>query len=355
MIFTQNEIQEVSDIESALERDVKKKSKFSIKAILYIVLAIAVMFDLVYLYLNHGHAGVIRNARTSEPIIEQSQSDLEAEVLSTPKWQTEWKMHNGQAYAYKEGLMSFLVTCTDGGFSDNLESAAFMLFSLDTKNKHIDYIPIDRHSIITSEDGKYGTLVELAAAAPRDERGDKQIELVSKLMHQLPIHGYVSVTMEGILPICEALDGVDVLALHDFDYNGKSVLDGDIIHLEGREIIDFLGEGDDELTADEKMDRKEMILNAIIAKVYAKVKTEPISFMAILNAGGDYVDTNMSTNQLMYLATEAAGFDLDNKSSHVIKGTSIVSNGRQEFHTDDEKLKDMIYETFYEKVQVAVD
>ena len=342
-------------IDAVLEKKDRKKSKFSLKSVLYFVVAIAVMIDIVYIYLNHGHAGVIQHARTAEPIFQQSEAQVEAEADAFNKWQSGWVLHDDQVYAYKEGIMTFLVMCTEGQSGIAPDSEAYMLFVLDTQNKHLDYIPINRHTMLKNGvDGREGTLVQLARQADEGEDYSRQVNLISRFMHQLPIHGYAAITMDGVIPLTKALGGVDLTASEDITYGDKFAAAGETIHLEDTDVVYFLAEDDYSIDAETKLVRKELFLKALITKVYTRVKSDPISFMNIFNSVDDYVHTNMTTSEIMYLATEAAGYELDEDSAHAIEGESVIGDSGEEFYADEELLKDMLINIFYEKVNVTI-
>ncbi len=343
-------------IDAVIDKNVRKKSKFSLKSLLYFGVAIAVIIDLIYIYLNHGHAGVIQHARTVEPVFEQSEDELIAEADVTNQWQSGWVLHNDQVYAYKEGVMSFLVMCTEGQSGIAPESEAYMLFVLDTQSKHLDYIPINRHTVIKKDaEGNESTLLQMSLADDESEEYEKQVSLISKFMHQLPIHGYTAITMDGVVPLTKAMGGVDLTVTEDVTYGDKSAVAGQEIHLEDTEVFDFLADNDNTIDPDVKMARKELFLKALITKVYSKVKSDPISFMNIFNAVDNYVYTNMSTSELMYLSTEAAGYELDENSAHEIEGETVRDDNGVRFYPDEELLKDMLINTFYEKVNVTIN
>ena len=317
--------------------------------------AIAVIIDLIYIYLNHGHAGVIQHARTVEPVFEQSEEELIAEVDATSQWQSGWVLHNDQVYGYKEGIMSFLVMCTEGQSGIAPDSEAYMLFVLDTANKHLDYIPINRHTVIQKDaEGNESTLLQMSLADEESEEFEKQAGLISRFMHQLPIHGYAAITMDGVIPLTKAIGGVDLAVTEDVTYGDKSATAGQEIHLEDTDVVYFLADNDDTVDPDVKMERKELFLKALITKVYSKIKSDPISFMNIFNSVDNYVYTNMTTSELMYLSTEAAGYELDEDSAHEIVGDTVRDENGVRFYPDEDKLKDMLIDTFYEEVNVTI-
>ena len=56
----------------------------------------------------------------------------------------------------------------------------------------------------------------------------------------------------------------------------------------------------------------------------------------------------------MYLSTEAAGYELDEDSAHEIVGDTVRDENGVRFYPDEDKLKDMLIDTFYEEVNVTI-
>ena len=92
------------------ENNIEKKNIFSLKTLLYLIVAVAVVVDLAFVYLNHGHAGIMQNAKTSEPVFESSAIESDEGVVEIKDGQV---IHNDGVYQYKEGIMTFLITCVD--------------------------------------------------------------------------------------------------------------------------------------------------------------------------------------------------------------------------------------------------
>ncbi len=330
------------------ENKIEKKNIFSLKTLLYMGVAIVVFIDLVYVYLNHGHAGIMQNAKTSEPVFESSEIESYEDVVEIKDGQV---IHGDGVYQYKEGMMTFLITCVDETTDNSTGAETFLLMALDSNSKHIDYFPINCNTIYTyDKSGEPITLEQAALGAETREQGAEVVlNAVSKYFHKLPVHGFISMTADGVVPLNDALGGVNVKVPADYEENGKSLKEGVDIHLEGDETAWFLT-FDDENNLDSKSLRQNAYVRAVISKLYFSIKDDPVSCMNIYDAIEQYTLTNMTRSELTYIATEASGYDFDNKSLHIIKGDTVDNNGYAQFVTDEEALKDQIIDVFYERV-----
>lgn len=331
------------------ENNIEKKNIFSLKTLLYFAVAIAVLIDLAYVYLNHGHAGIMQNAKTSEPVFESSEIESYEGVVEIEDGQV---IHNDGVYQYKEGMMTFLITCVDETADNSTGAETFLLMVMDSNSKHIDYFPISCNTIYTHDKaGEPVTLEQAALAAETREQGAEVVlNAVSKYFHKLPIHGFVSMTADGVVPLNDALGGVNVKVPADYEENGKTLKEGVDIHLEGDETAWFLTFEDEE-NPDSKSLRQDAYVRAVISKLYYQIKDDPVSFMNIYDAVDEYTLTNMTRSELTYIATEAASYDFDNKSLHIIEGETVDNNGYAQFVTDEEALKNQIIDVFYDRVR----
>ena len=305
-------------------------------------------------------------AETIEPVMEQTEVITKTE---SAKWQDGWVKHNGEVYAYKEDLMSFLImgidktsiTETDPEALDGGNADVLMLFVMDPVKKHIDFIPINRNTMVDVNvydkegDVLSSNLAQIAVqhgvGSGLEDSCEYEVRAVSNLFYQLPIHGYAAMTMDGIVPLCDAIGGVDVVVPEDYDAGSIKFTKGETVHLEDEEAYLFVRSRDTEVGgADRRLERQQVYLEALIDKIYETIKNDPLSFMSIYNSVSDYTVTSISGSKLIYLATEAAGYEYDNDSVHEIPGATTQGNVSDEFYVDDDKFRDMVIDIFYEKV-----
>ncbi len=344
----------------------EKKSKFSIKAVLYILMACAVMVDIVYLYINYGHARIKEKAHTVEPIIQQTEAVTSEESV---KWQEGWIKYNGGIYAYKDDIMTFLIIGTDQMASEseansdiNVGNADFLsLLVLDPETKRIEVIPINRNTMSTvatyDENGNRST-TETAQIATQYGFGscsqdscEYQQKAISDIFYQLPIHGYIAMDMRGIIPLNDAVGGVDITASEDYSSDEITVDKGDNIHLEGEDAYWFVRSRDDDMGgADRRLSRQEIYVNALVSKLYNSIRNNSMDLLSIYDAIDEYTVTDISNNELLYLATEAAGYTYDENSIHEISGETVKGENSDEFYIDDDALRKLVIDIFYKQV-----
>jgi LCP family protein required for cell wall assembly len=350
-----------------MTNEVKKRSVSPLKIMVILVIFVAVLADAAYLYVNAGHAKLRQNAETVEPVIQQTEAVTTKEAV---KWQDGWVKYNGGIYAYKENLMSFLVMGIDKNLPEKVDEQSLeggqadvlVLLVLDPDEKRIDMIPINRNSMVDVDvfdaDGRnlYSQKAQIAVQHGVGDGLEKsceyQVNAVSKLFYQLPIHGYAALNMEGIIPLNDAVGGVDVVVPENYDSGEYTFTEGETVHLEGEQAYIFLRDRDNEVGgADRRLSRHEAYLTALVGKVYNEIKNDPLSFMSVYNAISQYTVSNISSSELAYLATEASGFSYDEDSVHEIKGSTVKGELYDEFYIDDDALEELIMDVFYKKIE----
>ena len=103
--------------------------------------------------------------------------------------------------------------------------------------------------------------------------------------------------------------------------------------------------------ADRRLGRQSAYIRTLVDKVYSKIRTNPVSFMSLYNAVKENIVTNISSSELVYLATAASEYVYDRNSIHEIRGETVEGAVSDEFYVDDDALKELILNVFYEKVK----
>lgn len=334
---------------------------------MYLLIAIAVLTDIAYLYVNSGHARLKENAVTAEPVIERTEAVTTEESV---RWQDGWVKYKGNIYSYKDNIMTFLIMGIDNDMrdtyvSDNLSGgqADFLaLFVLDPDSRRIEVIPINRNTMVNVEvyDNDGDKMIKVPAQIAvqhgvgngREESCEYQVRAVTNLFYQLPIHGYAALGLEGIIPLNDAVGGVDVTVPENYVSDEITVSEGETIHLEGEDAYWFVRSRDDNPGgADRRLGRQSAYIRTLVDKVYNKIRTNPVSFMSLYNAVKENIVTNISSNELVYLATAASEYVYDEKSIHEVRGETVEGAVSDEFYVDDDALKELIINVFYEKVK----
>lgn len=356
--------------------DMKRRKALRMK-ILTIVLALLCAFLLgaisTWTVLRvMGKKNLQSKAEVSRPTIETPET-LAAPAEEKEKWKEGWIKYNNKIYSYNENLMVFLfmgidkdskvkevAEGTDGGQAD-----ALFLVVLNPDDQTIKIVGINRNTMsdvdIYNEDGNYVTTTTAQISVQHgfgngvEESCEYQREAVRKLFYNLPIHGYAAINMKAVPIINDAVGGVDVVSLSDIteDTRGKLIIkEGEAVHLMGDYAYWYLRDRDmDEFaSADLRLSRQKQYLNAFVGQAKSAIKSDLGVASELYNDVLPYMTTDISFDEVVYLAPEMVNYSFDDSSFYMIQGETVMGEEFEEFYPDEDKLYEMIINVFYNEV-----
>ena len=316
-----------------------------------------------------GKTNLASKSVTSTPILSQTGDPAVTERDTT--WQSDWIRYNGNVYDYNEDITTFLIMGidkddevvtkakegTDGGQADSL-----FLLVLNPRKQLINIIGINRNSMtdvdIYDEYGRYQNTV-VAQIATQHGFGDGmeksceyQVKAVSNMFYQLPIHGYVAVNMSAIPTINDAVGGVDVTVLEDLTKWDPTLKEGADVHLEGMSAFHYVKSRDIKVygSNDKRLERQRQYLNGFVKAAREMSKDNPNAAVELFTAITDKMVTNISADEISYLAPYLTSYSFDDTDLRVIKGSNQKSGDLEEFIVDEDDLYKTIIDIFYEKI-----
>ena len=320
----------------------------------------------------HIGAAVSRSSAEADPGADR-RSSAEAEAApETANWESDWIRYNGSVYDYNEDITTFLIMGidkndetvtevqegTDGGQADGL-----FLLVLNPHTKSINIIGINRNSMtdvdVYDEYGRYMTTVIAQIATQHgfgngmEESCEYQVKAVSNMFYQLPIHGYAAINMSAIPIINDQVGGVDVTVLEDLTKWDKTLVKGEKVHLEGKSAFTYVKERD--LTKfgsnDRRLERQRQYLNGFIKAARDNAAEDSDMAVNLFKAISGKMVTNISIDEISYLAPEIIDYSFDATDFMMIDGETKKTGEFEEFHVDQDDLYRTIIEVFYEKVE----
>ncbi|MBE5895922.1 MAG: LytR family transcriptional regulator [Lachnospiraceae bacterium] len=355
------------------DRDAKrKKRKKSIKPLVVVVgvLGICVLI-LVIMCLRAKHR-LYSEAASLAPQLTTSENAVSgnyAEALAEVYWEEGWVRYNGKIYEYNDDILTFLVMGIDefgvvqestdgvsGGQAD-----ALILAVLDGASKKISLIAINRDTMtdvlmygygsgdyieaqIAVQHG-FGDGMELSCELTRDA--------VSRLFYDLPIHGYVSVNMGVIPQLNDAVGGVSVVIPEDVAGDFEGWNEGETVALYGIEAFYFVQQRDCESfdSNSTRLSRQKQYLTAFVNTLLTQTAqdlTLPVDVYLELQ---EYMVTDISTDEMAYLAGEVISYSFEDGSIYTLEGTTQMGENFEEFYVDHEALKALMIDIFYREVE----
>ncbi len=319
-----------------------------------------------------GKSNLDAKSPTTAPILSKAQQPQEQVETSTEAtWEADWIRYNGAVYDYNEDITTFLIMGidkddeevkevqegTDGGQADGL-----FLLVLNPHDKSIKIIGINRNSMtdvdVYDEYGRYQTTVIAQIATQHgfgngmEESCEYQVKAVSNMFYQLPIHGYAAINMSAIPIINDQVGGVDVTVLEDLTKWDKTLKKGEKIHLEGMSAFYYVKARDiNEFGSnDRRLERQRQYLNGFIKAAREASSENNNAAVEIFSAISNKMVTDISFDEISYLAPELIDYSFDATDFMMIDGTTEKTGVFEEYHLDQDDLYKTIIEVFYEKV-----
>ena len=278
-------------------------------------------------------------------------------------------IYNGKKYVYNEDILTLLILGVDkdskvepaeDGISGGQSDGIYMIV-MNPDTKKIDLITVHRDTIarlwIYDRDGSfvqtaraqiclqhgYGDGMELS-----NERAKKAI---STMFYGLPIHSVTSVNMGAIPELNDAIGGVTLEALESFSRNGYTFEQGETYNLKGMAAYAYVRFRDTShhYTASKRLERQKQYLSKAIEQGMDAIMSDVTIVADIYDIIKDYVVTDLSVDEMVYLATEAADYSFG--QIYTPAGTVDTSRRYERYYLDEDAFQEMIVKIFYEEIK----
>lgn len=293
-----------------------------------------------------------------------------SEVISVP-WESDWVRYGGRIYDYNEDILTFLFLGIDKeeavGQNPDLvsggQSDAIFLAVLNPDTKKISLIGVNRDTMVEIRMVGIGpggedlyTTAELAVQHGFGDGLNQSCELtrdaVSKLFYGLPIHGYVSFNMGGIAALNDALGGVRLNVLEDMTRVNPAWTQGAEVTLTGQDAYTYIRYRDITVfeSARNRLARQKQYLTSAAAAALEGTKKNLALPLTLYQAFQPYIVTDLSADEITYLASVTAGCQFDKEAIYTLEGDTITGAMFEEFYPDKKALKDLILRLFYREI-----
>ncbi len=172
-------------------------------------------------------------------------------------------------------------------------------------------------------------------------------------MYSLPIHGYSAINRKAIPKINDAVGGVDVVVLENLEFNGIKLVEGEQVHLDGEQAYVYTKYRDHTVfgTADGRLARQKQYLGEFIRVALEGIKKDKSMATDLYQEISKQMITNVTADEVAYLAPLMSGYRFTNDNFHMIKGETVMGEQFEEYIVDEDALYDMVIRLFYEEVK----
>lgn len=279
----------------------------------------------------------------------------------------------GKVYEYNDDIMTFLCMGVDSRNGIEKEKTpgkagqadAQLLVVVNPRKEEINVIAINRDTMTDIEiydtAGMYlgeeeaQITLQYAYGNGREKSCQLMEQAVSKLFYGIPIHGYGALDMQSIATLNDAVGGVEVTVLEDMTKYKWDWKEGADVLLEGEDALLYIRERDEhsgELgTNVKRVERQKQYLNNYVSKLKDKMKQDITFPINLLNKVKKHLVTSLSVDEIAFMADTLLGYDFSMENIISIPGESKMGEKHEEFYIDDEALKQIVIDVFYEQVE----
>ncbi len=265
-------------------------------------------------------------------------------------------------YIPKKSLKTLLVlgidsiTAPDGSQGDSAQADFIALVVIDDADKSFRVIHINRDTMTDIEQldkhgNRYGIYKAQLALAHAYGGSDKircrnTVRAVENLLYGMEIDHYLSLTMDAVPVINDAIGGVAVTLEADYTELGAEYVKGAEILLKGDDALRFVrsrGSMEDSSNI-ARMVRQRSYINAL-SKRYTELD-EDTAVDTVMEIS-EYLVTDCTVNQLSDLLDRVQKYTYGGIFD--ISGEAVMGSEHIEFYADDDILIQMIIDLFYNR------
>lgn len=333
-----------------------------LKSVLIALAAVAVIAaGIVFArHLERDNQAVPKGAGTSTVF----QSTGTADPIPTPEKPLTVNF-DGVEYVYRDELSTLLVMGTDDNMDipivDNAvysQADLLVLLVLNEQDKTCTMLQIDRNTmtnvrVLDGNDQFEGTALEQICMAhdygsTPEIRCQNTVETLSQMLYDVPVDNYVSLTMDGITALNDAVGGVTVTIEDDFTGVDDTLIKGETVTLLGEHAENFVRARmtmEDDPSNRARMSRHRAYMTALVKQMRTKVEEDAGFALEVYSAVADYLTTDCAVDELSEYAAALSEYTL---AGIVTPEGELEQGEHEEFYPDEEQLMQLVIDMFYE-------
>ena len=273
--------------------------------------------------------------------------------------------YNGQTYEYNTDLENYLFLGVDKKEEATLhdtpgtagQADCIMILSANKETKKVKILQVSRDSMtdvdIYDVNGNYYTSINAQVATQYAYGNGKDTscwamkKTVSELLYDLPIEGYLSLDIDGISTINDAIGGVTITVPKDYTYIDPAFTEGAELTLTGEQAERYVRYRDitQQGSNNGRMERQVQYIPALISSIRKNTSGVVSYYNLYKDVLGPYMVTDLSATQIDALAS----YELD-KETEYVPGEAIPGEVNEEFHVNEQQLKELLIKMFYKSI-----
>lgn len=273
--------------------------------------------------------------------------------------------YDGQTYVYRDGIETVLIVGLDAfgkavendSYNNDRQADFLVLLVIDRIAEKTSAIHISRDTMtdvpmlgITGQQvGITNQQISLSHTYGNGglDSCHNVAVTVSRMMFDLPIDSYVSLTMDGIKELNDLVGGVTLIVLDDFSGVDNTLVKGETVTLMGDHALNYVRSRNnlEDSTNERRMVRQRQYMEALYSQGRKYAEENEKSVVDAVSKLNDYIVSNCSVSQIDELFSKISKYEFTEIKT--IEGELIKGEKYMEFYYDEEALKKLVVDTFY--------
>lgn len=345
----------------------KKKSKkfvfFVTSGTIVISLLLIVAVTLGVLLVNGEKSLVGENKTTASQI--QVPANIEVD--------DGYIIYNGEKYKYNDKVTTILFSGIDKTSDQHIEGVlgtagqadALFAMALNTETGKYKLMAISRDTMvdvnICDSNGNFKGTEKMQICLSHGYGDGKETSIenlkrsVSRLFFGIPVNSYMSIDLDAISILNDAVGGVTVNVVEDLSHKDPALVKGKTVTLNGQQAVTYVRYRDiykDENQNNLRMERQKSYLNSFIHQTIDLTKKDISTPITLYDKIADYSRTDIDASKITYLASIFLqnGFSAD-EDLIKIPGKTILGEKYAEYYVDTNEFFKIVLDTYYTKVE----
>ena len=177
------------------------------------------------------------------------------------------------------------------------------------------------------------------------------VDAVSQYLYGMEIDHYVSLTMDAIPVLNDAVGGVTVKIEDDFSAVDPTLVKGETVTLQGNQALTFVRARQGMLDSSnlKRMDRQRLFFGALYAQLSELLQEDSSVFTDLLTEISPYMVSDCSLEEWVTLLDAVGSYDME--ETQTVSGESVQGDPYMEFYTDEDALQQQLIDLLYEPVE----
>lgn len=247
-------------------------------------------------------------------------------------------LYDGKIYRFNRDVISVLIMGIDKTVKEGITIADPMfLLVMNPHLKKTLVIAINRDAMaevdIYEESGNPEKTVnqqistQFAYGDGRELSCERQVNAVSRFLHDLPINGYAAIDMKAVPLLTDSLGGISVTVLEDMDYPecGMNLKAGEEFLLTGEDAYNYVHlESNDPMdNYDMRFDRQKQYMTTFLAQAKNQASKDITIALNLYKTMNESKVTDISLSEFTYLVTESVTYEFDISNMYSLEGEYV--------------------------------